>query len=69
MDGCDWGPVIRLGSLAPNDTLIVEVGPGRYELYLNDLPPHCHVNGRDNPKREVTIDDGELLSIAFRVVC
>ena len=59
MDGCDWGPVIRLGSLGPSDTLVVEVGQGLYELYLKDLPSNCQVNGCDNPKREVRIDDGE----------
>jgi hypothetical protein len=67
-DACYWGPTDRLGALAPNDTLVAAVRPGRYELYLRDLPANCHVNG-SNPKRDISINAGALRDFAFFVVC
>jgi hypothetical protein len=63
----------RLGSLAPNDTLIAEVDPGTYWFYLDDLI-NCQVivpdprNGH-NPRRDITILPGRLVTVSFPVVC
>jgi hypothetical protein len=67
-DGCDWGPSERLGALAPNDTLVAELRPAGYEVYLQDLPDNCRVNG-PNPKREIHILAGAFMNLEFLVAC
>ena len=66
-------PARRLGSLAPNDTLIAEVDPGTYWLHLEDLV-NCQVvvpNPRqgENPRRDIVVGAGQSVSVSFPVVC
>jgi hypothetical protein len=66
-------PARRLGSLAPNDTLIAEVDPGTYWLHLEDLV-NCQVvvpNPRhgSNPRRDIAVGTGQLVTVSFPVVC
>jgi hypothetical protein len=66
-DACDWGPTVRLGTLAPNDTLIAALRPGSYELYLKDVPGNCHVDVVG--KRSIQIEAGSLRNVIFPVAC
>jgi hypothetical protein len=67
-DNCYWGPEDRLGALAPNDTLIAEVRPGSYYVYLRDLPDNCVAFG-GNPMRDITVLAGQSVGVAFLVSC
>jgi hypothetical protein len=66
-------PARLLGHLAPNDTLIAEVDPGTYWFYLDDLV-NCRVTGGNpstgvNPKRNITVGPGQVVSVSFPVSC
>jgi hypothetical protein len=66
-------PARLLGHLAPNDTLTAEVNPGTYWFYLDDLV-NCRVTGGNpfngvNPKRNITVGPGQVVSVSFPVSC
>lgn len=61
---CQFYPYL-LGGLAPNGTLVAEVQPGSYEIWLDDVPGTCGVIG----PRSFTIALRDTLDLVYSVSC
>jgi hypothetical protein len=56
-----------LGEVAPNDTLIAQVDPGRYWPILGNLARNCHMEL--HARHEIRVVPGALVSVELPVVC
>jgi hypothetical protein len=64
---CYYGLRTRLGSVAANDTLVVQVDPGTFRLLLTDFPSGCQVSR--NPTEPIAIAAGGTRDVTFRLLC
>jgi hypothetical protein len=55
----------HLGALPPNGALVTEIEPGTWDIWLEDVPTTCVVDG----PRTVTIRMGETRDLVYRVSC
>src|SRR5688500_4153860 len=59
----------RATSVSPNGSAVFEaVGAGSHVIHLFSLSDNCAVSGATSP-RAVNVQDGEVVSVAFAVVC
>jgi hypothetical protein len=56
-----------LGVVEPNGTLVTQLYPGLWELWLEDFPSNCSVSEPVPPN--FTIEYGDSLDVVFNVVC
>ena len=56
-----------LGTVAPNGSLLAQIYPGTWELWLEDVPSTCSVSEPSPPS--VTIQLGDTVDVAFHVEC
>jgi hypothetical protein len=61
---CDWYPE-TLGTVDPNGTLVVELLPDTYEIWLSDVPAACALPAAVS----FSLEQRQLLDIALAVSC
>jgi hypothetical protein len=56
-----------LGRVAPNGSLLAEVTPGPYNIWLEDLPSNCH--SASKPSDEFSVIAADTLDVELPVTC
>ena len=54
-----------LGAVAPNGTLVVEMEPGLWDVWLADVPTTCVTGG----PQSASLDRGETVTLRWQVSC
>ena len=68
---CSYSDHTRLGSLAPNGTLVARADLGVHRLWLQDLPSNCSARNASpfNPTPPFGVANGDTLSFNLQVYC